>query len=537
MSKTMVVIIGGGATGTGILRDLSMRGIKAVLIEQRDIAHGASSHFHGLLHSGGRYAVKDPQSARECIAENAILRRIAKFCVEETEGFFIRTPGDGEAFERQWVEACGDLGIPAQPVSVQEARRLEPGLTSGALAVYRVPDAAIDGFRLCWQNVASARTYGGEVRTYSEVITIHQDGSRVSGVTIKNSISGESESISCDFIVNAAGSWVGKVAHLAGINLPIKPDRGTLVAFNHRFTNRVFNRLRSPSDGDIFVPHGSITILGTTSVTTDEPDDTRPRTTEALELLKIGSEMVEDLGSYRLLRVFTGTRPLYCRGADKGGREITRGYAILDHEADGLKGFVSIVGGKLTTYRLMAEKVSDWVCEKTGNQSVCQTAEEPLLTEPSPELMEKAQVFFPAYGARLAAGRLGVDFASVVDQMQQHPEKKELICECELVTQAEVEMVAADTTSCNLNDIRRRTRMGMGTCQGAFCGLRAIGVVASEHLIPGKDVTDLLTEFLEARWHGIRPILWGNQLREVELQRGIYQALLNVDGAKCDVGK
>ena len=64
-----------------------------------------------------------------------------------------------------------------------------------------------------------------------------------------------------------------------------------------------------------------------------------------------------------------------------------------------------------------------------------------------------------------------------------------------------------------------------------------VGVVASEHLIPGKDVTDLLNEFLEARWHGIRPILWGNQLREVELQRGIYQALLNVDGAKCDVGK
>lgn len=96
MQYATVVVIGGGATGTGILRDLAMRGIKAVLLEQRDLAYGTSSRFHGLLHSGGRYAVKDPESARECIEENRILRRIGRYCVEETEGFFVRLPEDDE---------------------------------------------------------------------------------------------------------------------------------------------------------------------------------------------------------------------------------------------------------------------------------------------------------------------------------------------------------------------------------------------------------------------------------------------------------
>ena len=80
VKHTTVVIIGGGATGIGILRDLSMRGVKAILLEQGGIASGASSRYHGLLHSGGRYAVKDNEAAKECIEENMILRRIGKEC-------------------------------------------------------------------------------------------------------------------------------------------------------------------------------------------------------------------------------------------------------------------------------------------------------------------------------------------------------------------------------------------------------------------------------------------------------------------------
>ena len=108
-----VVVIGGGATGAGVLRDLAMRGVKALLLEQRDLVHGTSSRFHGLLHSGARYAVKDAEAGRECIEENRILRRIGRHCVEETEGFFVRSRQDPAEFEDRWASACRSCGIDA----------------------------------------------------------------------------------------------------------------------------------------------------------------------------------------------------------------------------------------------------------------------------------------------------------------------------------------------------------------------------------------------------------------------------------------
>lgn len=90
--QTEVLVIGGGATGTGIVRDLAMRGFDAILVERDDLSTGTTGRFHGLLHSGGRYVVKDPHLAKECILENRILRQIMPHCIEDTGGFFVVTP-------------------------------------------------------------------------------------------------------------------------------------------------------------------------------------------------------------------------------------------------------------------------------------------------------------------------------------------------------------------------------------------------------------------------------------------------------------
>ena len=92
--QTEILVIGGGATGTGVIRDLAMRGFKCILVEKGDLTNGTTGRYHGLLHSGGRYVVKDPQAAKECIEENRILRRIMPHCIEDTGGFFTLTPGD-----------------------------------------------------------------------------------------------------------------------------------------------------------------------------------------------------------------------------------------------------------------------------------------------------------------------------------------------------------------------------------------------------------------------------------------------------------
>ncbi|SDF56695.1 anaerobic glycerol-3-phosphate dehydrogenase subunit GlpA [Sporolituus thermophilus] len=534
MQYATVVVIGGGATGTGILRDLAMRGIKAVLLEQRDLAYGTSSRFHGLLHSGGRYAVKDPESARECIEENRILRRIGRYCVEETEGFFVRLPEDDEKYEQQWVESCARLGIPAVPISPQEARRLEPCLSPRIKTVYRVPDAAIDGFRLVWQNAASAARYGGSVRTYSEVIKIEHVNNRVVRVKVRNTLTGETDAIACDYVINAAGPWVGQVGALAGVTVDVKPDRGTLIAFNHRLSNRVINRLRPPSDADIFVPHGTVTILGTTSVPTDRPDDFQVRTEDVLSQLRTGQVLFEDLERYRILRAFAGTRPLY--SADAKGRAAARTFAVIDHaKTDGLYGFISVAGGKLTTYRLMAEKTVDVICQYLNIKEPCRTAVEPLVPEHSPEKINEARRYFPAFGAEKAVARLGSDLDGVLNRLKHDNTARQLVCECELVTLGELREVAAGDKSFCLDDIRRKTRMGMGTCQGTFCALRSVGAVVAEGLEKDRTPCGLLKDFLQSRWSGIRPVLWGSQLREAELMRAVYGATLNIDGVvQCE---
>lgn len=529
MKQATVVVIGGGATGTGILRDLCMRGISAVLLEQGDLASGTSSRFHGLLHSGARYAFSDPLAAKECITENIILRRIGASCVENTEGYFVRTPQDDPDFESKWYAACIACSIPVEQLSVEEARRREPNLTPDAQAVYRVPDAAVDGFRLVWHNAMSARRHGGEVYTYSRVTGIDVENGSVRGVRFINTRSGEQQTIACDFLVNATGSWAGEVAHLAGIGVDVTPDRGTLLAFNHRFTDRVINRLRKATDGDIFVPHGSITIFGTTSIPTNRPDDTAPRSKEVLDLLDMGEALFPQLKSYRMLRAFAGTRPLYSPDASTG-RSATRNFVIIDHHKEGIDNMLSITGGKFTSFRLMAEKTCDRVAQALGVTTPCRTAVESIIPAPTADLMRRAKNFFPAAGLELAAARLGDDFTRAIAKAEETPWKKLLLCECELVTMAEFEVVASEPTSHSLGDIRRRTRLGMGTCQGSFCALRATGALVEDGLLARTSPQALFRTFLQERWHGIRPLLWGNQLREIELERGIYGATLNIDG-------
>ena len=528
--ETDVVVIGGGATGIGIVRDLSMRGIKAVLLEQGGLAHGTSSRFHGLLHSGARYAVNDVEAARECIEENTILRRIGWHCVEQTEGFFVLTGEDDPAFVRPWLEACAKAGIATEPVSVEEARRLEPALSPEAREVYRVPDSGVDGFRLVWHNATSARKHGGEIRTYHKVTAIHASNGRVTGVSVHDTLRDTKQTIHCSFVVNAAGPWSGEVAQMAGLTVDVTPDRGTLIVFNHRFTSRIINRLHKSADGDIFVPHGSITILGTTSTRASHPADTTPTTEEVQRLLQLGEPLFQALWQYRILRAFAGNRPLYTPPESGAGRGASRNFVIVDHEQEGLSGFASIFGGKLTTYRLMAEKMTDLVCAKLGVTAPCRTASEPLAQQPAPALWARAEKYFPAHRVKLVAERLGDQFSSIVDSLDKGS-GMELLCECELVSRAEVELVAADQATHYLHDIRFRTRLGMGTCQGTYCSLRTIGALTDTAIPFLVSPRANLKAFLQERWRGLRPALWGTQVQEIEIGRAIFGATLNLDGA------
>ena len=202
-----VIIIGGGATGAGVARDCALRGIKALLLERGDIATGATGRNHGLLHSGARYAVTDRESAEECIKENMILRRIASHCVEETDGLFLSLPEDGLEFQAKFIESCLAAGIRAEAIDPKEALLLEPSANPAMIGAVRVPDGAVDPFRLTSANLIDAKAHGAEVLTYHEVLDFVREQERIVGVKVLNRRTGETAEYRAQVVVNAAGIW------------------------------------------------------------------------------------------------------------------------------------------------------------------------------------------------------------------------------------------------------------------------------------------------------------------------------------------
>lgn len=524
VNKTRIMVIGGGSTGVGIIRDLALREIDAVLVEQQDLAHGASFRFHGLLHSGARYVVKDPSAAKECIDENIILRQIASTCIKDSGGLFLQHQTDQDEYVEEWLQGCQEAGIKANEISIPEVLQANPYLTKDLKRAYAVSDGILDGARLVWANVHQAMRYGAKVLTYTKLTGIHTESGRVTGAEVMNTLTGEKSYWECEVIINATGTWVDEIAKLAGIQLNITKNKGTLLVFNLRLTQKVLNRLRTPSDGDIIVPHHTVTILGTTSINIERTELAKPTSQEIEILLNAGRELFPDIDDYRLLRAYAGVRPLNAgddNTSEDDGRDLSRDFHIIDHSYDGLNGLISLIGGKLTTYRLIAEKTVDYICRVLGINEVCQTAVIPLV---DPTLTKKVQG-----KGNLFIQRYGEKGPQIQEYLQQYPEKEIILCECEDVSFAEVEEVASWESTKNLDDLRRKTRVGMGTCQGLYCSFRSLGAAwANLKKKPDHPLKQLIN-FLENRHKGQKSLLWESQIKECELTLGVYSTIFNLE--------
>ena len=527
MNSTQVVIIGGGATGAGILWDLTLRGIPALLLEQADIAHGATGRCHGLLHSGGRYAVRDVETARDCLRENRTLKRIAPHCVEDTGGLFVQLPFDDPAFFEQWWRAAHAAGIPTERLSASQARSLEPSLAENIVGAFTCPDAHVDVFRLVLANLEAAMARGAQFRSYAQLVAIEQQNARVVAVRYRDTRTGEEQRVSCEMVVNAAGGWAGQVAALAGASVPVTCDKGTLLVLHHRLSRRVINRCRVPGDADILVPAGPVCLLGTSSMVVPGPDGLTASHEEIQALIREGAALVPELAEARILRSFSGVRALYTPpSAVAGGRGASRSYALLDHqELEGVAGLVSIVGGKLTTYRHMAEAVADCVARKLDIHAECATATTPLRVPPGSQLQQRAGLHLEQPVAEKLIARRGADAAQILAAIEQRPELAELVCECEMVTRGEVEFVLSSRELAGartIADIGRRTRLGFGPCQGTYCGYKAMLAGYATQQWTAEQAVAEFTRYLNERWKGQDFLEEGKQLQQLELSRSLY---------------
>jgi glycerol-3-phosphate dehydrogenase len=505
--QTEVLIVGGGATGVGIARDLSLRGIPSVLIEKGDLTSGASGRNHGLLHSGGRYAVSDPGAARECISENRILRRIAFHCIEETGGLFISLPEDSLDFRDRFLRACEETGIPTTLLPREEALELEPELNPNLLSAVKVPDGAINPFELVLENARDAQKHGAKLILHTEVTSLLMDGNKIKGAWVKDLINGEEYLIHAAYLANATGAWANQFLKLADLHIDLALSKGTMLITNQRLHHRVINRCRPSSDGDIIVPNDTVSILGTTSVRSEEVENFDVTSSEVSLLIKETGKMAPAIQGTRLIRAYAGIRPLFQSEGKGGDREISRGFTLIDHgKRDGLQNLITITGGKLVTYRLMAEKTSDLICQKMGMDIPCLTHLKPLPgVSESPKLKDRLK-------------KIGQPVSA---------QGGEILCDCELVRREEVEGLLKEEKLKDLQDILHRTRLAKGTCQGGFCVYRLLGVMHDLGMVE-KGSNKILKGFLEERWKGIRPVLWGTSLKEEELIESIYKGLFNL---------
>jgi glycerol-3-phosphate dehydrogenase len=507
--STELLVIGAGATGLGIAWDASLRGIKTLVVDQSDLGEGTSGRFHGLLHSGGRYVVSDPDTAVECAHENRVLRQVASHAIEETGGYFIQAPSDPADYVESWQGAVQRLGMPYSEVTAEAVLAREPNLTPHIIRAFETQDASIDSFALLHDLKHSIEHAGGVVQLHARVQGLLKKADRVVGAQVYSEKDDSITTIGARMLINASGPWASSVARLAGIELPLALGKGTLLAMANRLVHRVINRCREPGDGDIIVPVGTVCILGTTDIPVDNPGALTPQPWEIDLLLAEAENLIPDIGGHRALRVWCGIRPMPQVSPEaETTRGMRRAHAVIDHEqADGVAGLISVVGGKLTTFRLMAQQAVDLVSEKISVSKSCQTGDTPLQTRGEARFFQLASRL-----GRLAPG----------EPVRDAPR---LICECELTSRDDIRSALADAPVAALDDVRRDTRLGMGPCQGAFCTLRATGVIPDE--ARASTALQFYRRFVDERWRGARSLDWGYSLRQIELNRRIALELLS----------
>ncbi|NNM96673.1 MAG: anaerobic glycerol-3-phosphate dehydrogenase subunit A [Candidatus Dormibacteraeota bacterium] len=511
--ETEVLVIGGGSTGAGVAWDSALRGLHVTLVDRGDLATGTTGRFHGLLHSGGRYVVKDPSSARECARENLILRRVASDCIEDTGGLFLTTPLDDPDYADRFLGGCREADIPVEEIPVQAALRQEPRLNPKISRAFTVPDASVDAWKTVWACVRGATALGARVLTYHSVVRLVVEGGAVRGAVLLDHQTGAEVTIHAQCTVNASGAWSGHVAQLAGCEVGVVPGKGIMVAMNHRIVNTVVNRCTMPGDGDIIVPIRTVCVIGTTDVPVTDPDAISATPAEVAEMMEAGEALVPGFGQSRALRVWAGARPLLPKSSPDGDvkdtREVTRSHSVLDHaERDGIGNFVTITGGKFTTFRLMAEDAVNLVGRKLGRELECRTA-----TEPLPD--SEAQHYY-WIGARQ-------------QEMEADAADDPLICECELVSRRDLQVAVARRPEAQLDDLRRALRVGMGPCQGGFCAFRVAGLLHQDGHFRRSAANQSLRAFVEERWKGVKPISWGDQARQTRLDEWIFQGTLDLE--------
>jgi glycerol-3-phosphate dehydrogenase len=533
-------VIGGGINGTGIARDLALRGIEVLLVERRELGSGTTWASSGMIHGGLRYLQKDPEVTEHSCIDSGAIQRIAPHLVFRIP--FVMPVFRDDPVGPELVEIALEMydryvplknGRRHTRLTRAEALALEPALSDRIECAFTLDEWGVDAARLCMANALDAADRGATVLTHTEVVEIlHDSTGHVTGARLRDRIRGDEAIVEAELVMNAAGPWVPEVAALAGEALRLRPSKGIHLVFERRVSN-VAIYAKGVDGRDMFTfPHEQNSMAGTTDDDyygdLDRIDVTEDEVAYVLQAME---RSIPGIHAHRVLHAIQGVRPtLFGFGAYED--ELSRDYEVVDHgAAGGVRGLYSMTGGKLAAYRLMAEDATNRLAAALGVEAPCRTAELPL---PGGE----APADLPALAARFDVGltavaRLGFRHGALAERVLQAGDDagrrgRRIVCACEPVLDAELRHVARHEGLRKLSDCTLRVRLGVGACQGAGCGAIAAGVLAEELGWDAARAVREVAELAAARWRAVSPVLSGAQVGAMELHRHVHFGMLGL---------
>ncbi len=534
-----VAIIGGGVNGTGIARDCAIRGFKTILFEKNDLSAGTTGACSGMIHGGARYLMGDVETTKTSCLDSGYIQKIAPHLLFRIP--FITPVLDKGMFSKIYLELAETFfeaydkyvplknGKPHVRLTKEDAIKLEPGLPRDLLGAITFDEWGIDPFRLCAANALSASEAGAEIYNHTEVTGFIIENRRVNGVRVAGRKNGE---VRAKIVMNAAGPWLMNLCRLAGVNARIRPGKGVHLIYDRRLSNMAI--MTNGIDGrQIFVmPHENTSIIGTTDDDYYGDLDNQTVTEDEIEYLIQGLEQVmPDLRKYRIIRAMSGVRPtLYDWGINEDS--LSREHLLYDHEKrDGVKGILTMAGGKLASYRLMSEEAADHIGKVIGRIVPCSTHTSPLPGgEAHTDIEGLARKYdVPQYAVKRLVYRHGTRAGKVLDLIGEERRNADALCLCEPVLEAEVRYAIRHEFAVSIADIKRRTRLGAGPCQGMRCTMRAGEILGEELGLGSAEVFASMREFIQERWKGKRPILSGVQAGQEELTQAVFRNVYGLE--------
>ena len=537
-----LIVIGGGVNGTGVLRDAALRGIRACLFERHDLAFGASGNSSGMIHGGVRYLTSNPAVTHLSCLDSGYIQRIAPHLLFRIPFLMPVASGAGSRVWLTLLDAFFGVydryqplkrGMPHTRLSASDVRAIEPGLCGDLVGAVSFDEWGIDGARLCVANAVDAHERGAMVRTHTSVESIRasRDHPHLLQVQWRDMLTSRSGICSGKIVVNATGAWAPLTAccaKLAPATAPVRPGKGIHVVLDRRLSNYAI-ATRSIDARQVFLePWQNVSLLGTTD--TDyygELDDVRASSDEVRYLIEALARVFPPIRQARAIDTLAAVRPtLYRYGPipDKLSRE----HEILDHNNDGVDGMYSMIGGKLASYRIFAEQMTDIVARRLNNPRPCVTHQCPL---PGGEqtIDERTLPMLDPVSARRLIYRHGTRARRIAKRFcdDSTTGKRRMLCPCEAITYEEAAYVIEHEFVRTVGDLSRRLRLGRGPCGGMHCVMQASALVA-ERL--GMRHHDAITQ-------GLRHLREGARRRSVAMTpQQVRQEQLLLDVLRSQLG-